>query len=409
MIKIDKLSRNFGEIKAVDEISFCIQDKEIVGFLGPNGAGKTTTLRMIVGYLQPGSGNIEIDGESIFTDPLKASRQIGYLPEQNPLYEEMTVVELLAYFAALRKLKRDYFRERLNFVVKNCGLKEVLNQRIGTLSKGYRQRTGLAQAILHDPKILILDEPTSGLDPNQIIEIRELIRELGKEKMVLLSSHIMQEVQALCDRVVIINKGKIIVDDTIENLPHYLNRSTMLILEVQGENIDFSDFTTKYPFVELKILFRDKTSCKISVDETSGRLMSSSTTEQNSHKIGVDETSGRLMSSSTTEQNSSKISVNEPSGRLMSSSTTEQNSSKIGVNEPSEFDLRKEISSFIRDKGWLILEFSTSKMSLESIFHELTIENYYESEIEEKLPSEQEFMEEEHTKPEEVNSIKEEQ
>ncbi|HQM03942.1 MAG TPA: ATP-binding cassette domain-containing protein, partial [Candidatus Cloacimonas sp.] len=257
MIKIDKLSRNFGEIKAVDEISFCIQDKEIVGFLGPNGAGKTTTLRMIVGYLQPGSGNIEIDGESIFTDPLKASRQIGYLPEQNPLYEEMTVVELLAYFAALRKLKRDYFRERLNFVVKKCGLKEVLNQRIGTLSKGYRQRTGLAQAILHDPKILILDEPTSGLDPNQIIEIRELIRELGKEKMVLLSSHIMQEVQALCDRVVIINKGKIIVDDTIENLPHYLNRSTMLILEVQGENIDFSDFTTKYPFVELKILFRD--------------------------------------------------------------------------------------------------------------------------------------------------------
>jgi len=365
MIKIDKLSRNFGEIKAVDEISFCIQDKEIVGFLGPNGAGKTTTLRMIVGYLQPGSGNIEIDGESIFTDPLKASRQIGYLPEQNPLYEEMTVVELLAYFAALRKLKRDYFRERLNFVVKNCGLKEVLNQRIGTLSKGYRQRTGLAQAILHDPKILILDEPTSGLDPNQIIEIRELIRELGKEKMVLLSSHIMQEVQALCDRVVIINKGKIIVDDTIENLPHYLNRSTMLILEVQGENIDFSDFTTKYPFVELKILFRDETSCKISVDETSGRLMSSSTTEQNSHKIGVDETSG--------------------------------------------FDLRKEISSFIRDKGWLILEFSTSKMSLESIFHELTIENFYEQEIEEKLSPEQEFIEEEQTKPEEVNSIEEEQ
>ena len=387
MIKIDKLSRNFGEIKAVDEISFCIQDKEIVGFLGPNGAGKTTTLRMIVGYLQPGSGNIEIDGESIFTDPLKASRQIGYLPEQNPLYEEMTVVELLAYFAALRKLKRDYFRERLNFVVKNCGLKEVLNQRIGTLSKGYRQRTGLAQAILHDPKILILDEPTSGLDPNQIIEIRELIRELGKEKMVLLSSHIMQEVQALCDRVVIINKGKIIVDDTIENLPHYLNRSTMLILEVQGENIDFSDFTTKYPFVELKILSRDETSCKISVYETSGRLMSSSTTEQNRHKIGVDNTSGRLMSSSTTEQNSHKI----------------------GVDETSGFDLRKEISSFIRDKGWLILEFSTSKMSLESIFHELTIENFYEQEIEEKLSPEQEFIEEEQTKPEEVNSIEEEQ
>jgi len=343
MIKIDKLSRYFGDIKAVDEISFCIQDKEIVGFLGPNGAGKTTTLRMIVGYLQPSSGNIEIDGESIFTDPLKASRQIGYLPEQNPLYDEMTVVELLAYFAALRKLKRDYFRERLNFVVKNCGLKDVLYQRIGTLSKGYRQRTGLAQAILHDPRILILDEPTSGLDPNQIIEIRELIRELGKEKMVLLSSHIMQEVQALCDRVVIINKGKIIVDDNIENLPNYLKRSTMLILEVQGENVDFSDFLKEYPFVELDILSRTETTCKVCVYET------------------------------------------------------------------SEFDLRQELSRFIRDRGWLILEFSTSKMSLESIFHELTIENYYEPEIEEKLSTEQEFMEEEQTKPAETEDNGEEQ
>lgn len=365
MIKIDKLSRYFGEIKAVDEISFCIQDKEIVGFLGPNGAGKTTTLRMIVGYLQPSSGNIEIDGESIFTDPLKASRQIGYLPEQNPLYDEMTVVELLAYFAALRKLKRDYFQERLNFVVKNCGLKDVLYQRIGTLSKGYRQRTGLAQAILHDPRILILDEPTSGLDPNQIIEIRELIRELGKEKMVLLSSHIMQEVQALCDRVVIINKGKIIVDDNIENLPNYLKRSSMLILEVQGENVDFSDFLKEYPFVELDILSRNETTCKVCVYETSGRLISSSITNNESDKNSIDET--------------------------------------------SEFDLRQELSRFIRDRGWLILEFSTSKMSLESIFHELTIENYYEPEIEEKLSAEQEFMEKEQTKPAETEDNREEQ
>lgn len=306
MIKIDKLSRYFGDIKAVDEISFCIQDKEIVGFLGPNGAGKTTTLRMIVGYLQPTSGNIEIDGESIFANPLKASSQIGYLPEQNPLYDEMSVYEALAYFASLRKLKKDYFMQRLDFVVKNCGLKEVLYQRIGTLSKGYRQRTGLAQAILHDPRIIIMDEPTSGLDPNQIIEIRELIRELGKEKMVLLSSHIMQEVQALCDRVVIINKGKIIVDDTKDNLPNYLIKSRMLNLEVQGENIDFSEFLAMYPFVEAEILSQTETTCE------------------------------------------------------------------IGFYETQEIDLRQELSSYIRQKGWLILELSASKLSLESIFHELT-------------------------------------
>ncbi len=329
MIKIEKLSRNFGNIKAVDDISFCIQDREILGFLGPNGAGKTTTLRMIVGYLQPSSGNIEIDGESIFANPLKASSQIGYLPEHNPLYDEMSVIELLAYFASLRKMKRDYFKERLDYVVKNCGLKEVLYQKIGTLSKGYRQRTGLAQAILHNPRILIMDEPTSGLDPNQIIEIRELIRELGKEKMVLLSSHIMQEVQALCDRIVIINKGKIIVDDTKENLPNYLKKSSLLTLEVQGDNINFSEFLAMYPFVEMEVFSQTDTTCK------------------------------------------------------------------MGFYETPEIDLRKELAGFIRQKGWLILELSTSKLSLESIFHELTEGEYTpaDTEISPPEPEEQNTQE----------------
>jgi ABC-2 type transport system ATP-binding protein len=265
MIKINKLSRHFGAIKAVDEISFEIQDKEIMGFLGPNGAGKTTTLRMLVGFLQPSSGTIELDGKSIFADPIAVSRQIGYLPEQNPLYDDMTVVEALEYLADLRGLKADYFKERRDYVLQNCGLKEVRNQRIGTLSKGYRQRTGLAQAILHDPRILILDEPTSGLDPNQIMEIRDLVRTLGREKMVILSSHIMQEVQALCDRVVIISRGKIIVDDRKDNLINYLEKSAQLDIEVEGDNLDFIDFADSHPELEVKVIPIDDRHCKLSL------------------------------------------------------------------------------------------------------------------------------------------------
>jgi len=317
MISINNLSRSFGPIKAVDDISFTIQDKEIMGFLGPNGAGKTTTLRMMVGYLQPSSGSIELDGESIFSDPIKASSQIGYLPEQNPLYDDMSVAEALAYLAALRGLKHDFFVQRRNFVVQNCGLKEVLHQQIGTLSKGYRQRTGLAQAILHDPRILILDEPTSGLDPNQIMEIRELIRTLGREKMVILSSHIMQEVQALCDRVVIINKGKIIVDDRKENLPNYLKKSSLLSLEVKGEGIEFSEFIQQHPGIRIDIISQTETNCKVNIYDT------------------------------------------------------------------SELDLRQELAQFISQKGWLILELTTNKKSLESIFHELTGESIVIPELQE--------------------------
>lgn len=265
MIKIQNLSRKFGTIRAVDNISFEIQDKEILGFLGPNGAGKTTTLRMLVGYLQPSSGSIELDGNSIFANPLEVSRQIGYLPEQNPLYDDMTVVEALGYLAALRGLKESFFKERRDFVVQNCGLKDVLHQRIGTLSKGFRQRTGLAQAMLHDPRILILDEPTSGLDPNQILEIRDLIRTLGQEKMVILSSHIMQEVQALCDRVVIINKGRIIVDDRKENLANYLENSAQLLVEVEGDAIDFSEYAASHPELELVAEQVDSRHCKLSL------------------------------------------------------------------------------------------------------------------------------------------------
>ena len=247
MIEIHNLSRQFGAIKAVDEISFEIAPGEIIGFLGPNGAGKTTTMRMMVGYLQPSGGEILIDGKSIYANPIATSRKIGYLPESNPLYDDMTVYQFLDYIAALRQIRGEAFRLRLAYVVQNCGLAEVLQQKIGTLSKGYRQRTGLAQAIIHDPEVLILDEPTSGLDPNQILEIRELIRELGKSKTLILSSHIMQEVQALCDRIVIIDKGKIVANDTKDNLVQGIGNTQTLQLEIEAVEPDFSDLLAEHP------------------------------------------------------------------------------------------------------------------------------------------------------------------
>jgi ABC-2 type transport system ATP-binding protein len=265
MIEIKNLSRYFGGLTAVDDISFTVSSGNITGFLGPNGAGKTTTMRMMVGYLQPNSGSILLDGTSIFEDPISTSTKIGYLPEHNPLYDEMVTIEILRYIADLRQLESGFFARRLDFVVENCGLHDVLTQRVGTLSKGYRQRVGLAMAILHDPEILILDEPTSGLDPNQILEIRELIRNLGAHKTVLLSSHIMQEVQALCDRVLIINQGKIIVDDDIEKLDSYLKGIQLLHLELEGEDVDFTEFLDYHPELELTSQIREDTHCKLQI------------------------------------------------------------------------------------------------------------------------------------------------
>lgn len=258
MIEVKDLSRHFGPIRAVDEVSFQIMPGEIVGFLGPNGAGKTTTLRMIVGFLQPTAGQITINNKDINEDPLGTSRLIGYLPEQNPLYDEMIVYDYLKYVSDLRKMPPDQFSARLDFVVNKCGLQRVMAQTVGTLSKGYRQRVGLAQAIIHDPEILILDEPTSGLDPNQILEIRDLIRELGAEKTVILSSHIMQEVQALCDSIIIINQGRIVANDTKENLSLGFAGSTRLILELEAENPDLNDLYEQLPDLkQIESTFQD--------------------------------------------------------------------------------------------------------------------------------------------------------
>ena len=266
MIEIQNLSRRFGNIRAVDDISFEIAPGEIIGFLGPNGAGKTTTMRMMVGYLQPSGGSIRIDGISIFDDPIGTSRKIGYLPENNPLYDELTVYEFLDYIAALREIRGELFQQRLQFVTENCGLQEVLHQKIGTLSKGYRQRTGLAQAILHDPQVLILDEPTSGLDPNQIIDIRELIRNLGKEKTLILSSHIMQEVTALCDRIIIISNGRLVANDSQENLVNSVSKTQLITLELEAQQPDLSPLTQDHPDIRLLEQVQDGTICRLTIE-----------------------------------------------------------------------------------------------------------------------------------------------
>src|SRR5262245_364476 len=218
MIEAQSLSRRYGDFTAVDGISFSVKDGEILGMLGPNGAGKTTTIRMITGFLPPTSGKVTVAGKDLFESPREARRQVGYLPENVSLYPEMRVSEYLAYRGRLEGLSRAELRQAIPSVLERGLLTEVKDQIIGTLSKGYRQRVGLATAILHNPRVLVLDEPTVGLDPKQIISIRELIRQLGREHTLLLSTHILPEVELLCDRVVIIDRGKIVAEGTPESL-----------------------------------------------------------------------------------------------------------------------------------------------------------------------------------------------
>ena len=218
MVQAKALRKEYGTTRAVNEMSFDVFRGEVVGFLGPNGAGKTTTMKMLTGFLKPTSGIALIDGIDVGVDPLAAQARIGYLPENAPLYDDMMVIDFLRYVAELRGVGGAEHKSLLQKVCDRCGLLKVLGKDIGQLSKGFRQRVGLAQALVHDPDLLILDEPTSGLDPNQIVEIRDLIRELGKEKTILLSTHILPEVQATCDRILIINEGELVADDTPDAL-----------------------------------------------------------------------------------------------------------------------------------------------------------------------------------------------
>jgi ABC-2 type transport system ATP-binding protein len=217
-IEVSQLSKIYGTQHAVDAISFQLKKGEIVGFLGPNGAGKSTTMKMITGYLEPTAGSILVGGVNVAENPIEIRKKIGYLPESNPLYFDMYVREYLLFAASLHQIDKTKIMDKVEEVIALTGLQKECHKKIGTLSKGYKQRVGLAQAIMHDPEVLILDEPTSGLDPNQLVEIRELIVQLGKEKTVLLSTHIMQEVASMCSRAIVIANGKIVANDTIANL-----------------------------------------------------------------------------------------------------------------------------------------------------------------------------------------------
>ncbi|WP_456462883.1 gliding motility-associated ABC transporter ATP-binding subunit GldA [Reichenbachiella sp.] len=234
-IQVQNLTKIYGQQKAVNGISFEARKGEILGFLGPNGAGKSTTMKIATGYLGASDGQVLIGGIDVSVDPLGAKQITGYLPEHNPLYLDMYIHEFLAFSAKVNKMKSGEIKSAVKRVVEMCGLTLEQNKKIGQLSKGYRQRVGLAQALLHDPEVLILDEPTTGLDPNQILEIRKLIKEVSKDKTVIFSSHIMQEVEALCDRVVVINKGELVADKPIEEFSKGLSDETLLRVEFKSD------------------------------------------------------------------------------------------------------------------------------------------------------------------------------
>ena len=252
MIKVENLSKYYGEVKAVKSINFELNDGEVIGFLGANGAGKSTTLKVMTGYLTATSGNVYVNDLDIQEDALEIQKQIGYLPELNPLYGEMRVYDLLEFTAIIRNITGKAFKNALARVVEQSGLRGVIHRMVSECSKGYKQRIGLACAMIHDPKILILDEPVTGLDPNQIVEIRNLIKGLGTEKLVLMSSHILQEIQATVNRIIIIHKGEIVADGTNEELMSSFMGNTKLTLEIKNaQDESVKALTEKIPALSL--------------------------------------------------------------------------------------------------------------------------------------------------------------
>lgn len=237
-IVVENLTKIYGLQKAVDDISFRVETGEVLGFLGPNGAGKSTTMKAITTYLSPSAGTIRLGNYNIYDHPEEIRRRIGYLPENNPLYLDMPMIDYLAFVAKLQGIPQNKIKERILEMVKVCGLEGEKHKKIAELSKGYRQRVGLAQALIHDPQVLILDEPTTGLDPNQIVEIRELIRKIGRQKTVILSSHILAEVEATCDRIMIINKGKIVADGTADALRKHAGGKEILHVTIEDGSLN---------------------------------------------------------------------------------------------------------------------------------------------------------------------------
>ncbi|WKZ18611.1 MAG: ATP-binding cassette domain-containing protein [Candidatus Jettenia sp. CY-1] len=256
MIKVDHLAKRYANVYAVDDISFEVNQGEILGLLGPNGAGKTTTMRILTCYMPATSGTVTVEGYDVFRDSVQVRRQIGYLPENVPLYPEMRVKEYLSFRAKLKKVPYRERKKKIDESIEKCRIVDVQNQIIGTLSKGYRQRVGLADTLVHDPKILILDEPTIGLDPNQIRQVRQLIKELGEKHTILLSTHILPEVEMICGRVIIINKGKIVAMDTPSNLATQLRAGSNITLEIRGNGEKIKNAFSEIQGIK-KVIWRD--------------------------------------------------------------------------------------------------------------------------------------------------------
>lgn len=312
MIHVENLTKYYHTFCAVDHINLDIHKGEILGLLGPNGAGKTTTLRMLTGYFMPTSGTIRVKDYTIDENPLEIKKLIGYLPESAPLYHNMLVYDYLDYIAGIRGLDGNQKRARIRFLADTCGLNAVMHFPIDELSKGLRQRVGLAHAMMNDPEILVLDEPTSGLDPNQIVEIRDIIRQIGKEKTVILSTHILREAEATCDRVVIINRGKIVADDLTENLKKSVGREH--VIHISLLNADFRSVEVRLRPIE--------------------------------GIIGIEPCD---------DADGGKLNV-----RLSCRSTA---------------DLRRNIYEAIKETDWILIEFYQETRDLETVFRELTKEN----------------------------------
>ena len=311
MIHVENLTKYFNELCAVDQITFDIARGEIMGMLGPNGAGKTTFLRMLTGYLRPTSGNVRVKDYTIDEHLLEIKKLLGYLPESAPLYHDMLAYDYLNYVADVRELHGEDKLSRIRRLADLCGLNEVMHQPIGELSKGYRQRVGLAHAMMSDPEILVLDEPTSGLDPNQIVEIREIIKKIGKEKTIIISTHILSEAEATCDRIVIINRGKIVADGSTEVIKQTASGEYLVSISLQ--NTDFESVKRELGSV--------------------GGIVAISPGNEEEGVLGV---------------------------RLTCKSTA---------------DIRGEIYRRIKQTDWILLEFHQETGSLENIFRRLTQEN----------------------------------
>ena len=315
MITVENLTKFFDDCCAVDHINLHIQKGEILGLLGPNGAGKTTTLRMLTGFLRPTSGNVRVKEYSIDEHALEIKTLLGYLPESAPLYQDMLVFEYLDYMADIRMIQKDKKHQRLRQLADLCGINEVMHRPIIQLSKGYKQRVGLAHAMMNDPEILVLDEPTSGLDPNQIVEIRDIIKEIGKAKTIILSSHILSEVEATCNRVVILNQGKIVADGTTETLR-------------QGMGETYS--------IGMSLLNADLEAVKTSLGSF-GEI------------TGIEE----------------KPDMERGDGSTL----------HVRLNCKSSTDIRGDIYRKIKQTDWILLEFHQEAQTLENIFRQLTVEN----------------------------------